>query len=64
MKNHGKIDFSKIECYRYHNMGHYKNQCPENTKKNKRERDQATIATNEAPPKKNKIENYEAKDLF
>ena len=62
--HHGNIDFSKIEFYHRHKIEHYKNQCPENPKNKKRERDQAIIATDEAPPKKNKTKDFEVKDLF
>jgi len=58
-----KIDLSKIECYNCHKMSHYKNQCPENPRNKKRDRKQANI-TDKAPPKKNKIEELEVKDLY
>lgn len=61
---HGKIDLSKIECYHCHKMGHYKNQCPDNPKNKKRERDQATIATDDNPQKKSKSEDPKVNDLF
>lgn len=58
-----KVDLFKIECYNYHKMGHYKNQCPENPRNKKSEREHATVA-DEAPPKKKKTKESKVKDLF
>ena len=58
-----KVDLSKIECYNRHKMGRYKNQHLENPKNKKRDRDQTNI-TEEAPPKKIKIEELEVKYLY
>jgi len=44
-------------------MGHYKSNCPENPRNKKREREHTNIS-DEAPPKKNKIEEMEVKELF
>lgn len=57
------MDLSKIECYNYHMMGHYKSHCPKNPKNKKREREHVNVA-DEDPPKKNKIEESEVKDLY
>lgn len=48
-----KADLSKIECYDCHNTGHYKNQCPQNLRNKKRDRDQENVI-DEVPPKKSK----------
>ena len=58
-----KLTYPKIECYNCHKMGHYKNQCLENPRNNKRDREQANI-TDEAPPKKNKVKELEVKELY
>lgn len=44
-------------------MGHYKSQCPKNPRNKNREREHAIVAY-EAPPKKNKTEKSEVKDLY
>lgn len=44
-------------------MGHYKIKCPKNPRNKKREREHAN-AVDEGPPKKNKYEEYEIKELF
>lgn len=58
-----KVDLSKIECYNCHKMGHYKSQCPENLRNKKREREHGNVV-DEVPPKKNKTEESEVKDLY
>lgn len=58
------MDLSKVECYNFHKMGHYKSNCPRNPRSKKRDRDQANV-THEAPSKKNKTEEEsEVKELY
>lgn len=58
-----EVDLSKNECYNCHKMGHYRSDCLENLRNKKREREHANVA-DEGPPKKNKMEGFEVKDLF
>ena len=44
-------------------MGHYKSHCPENPSNKKIEMEHANVV-DEAPPKKNKTEELEVKDLY
>lgn len=53
---------SKIECYQYHKMGHYKNDCLGNPKNKKRNRDQANFVE-KGSPKNNKAEELDIRDL-
>ena len=46
-----------------HKMGHYRKNCHENPRNKRKDRDQANIV-NEGSPKKNKMEEFEVKDLF
>lgn len=57
-----KVDLSKVERYNCHKMGHYNSQCPENPRNKRREREHANVV-DEAPPKKNKAEESEVKDI-
>ena len=44
-------------------MGHYRSNCPENTRNKDRDKDQVNIV-DEAPPKKNKTKESKVKDLY
>lgn len=44
-------------------MSHYKNQCPENPRNKKRDREQENTI-DEAPPKQNKAEELKVKELY
>jgi len=44
-------------------MGHYRNDCPDNPRNKKRNKDHANVV-DEGPTKKNKMEESEVKDLF
>ena len=44
-------------------MGHYRNNCLENPRNKRRDRDQANIVEEDSP-KKNNMEEPEVKDLF
>jgi len=50
-----KVDLSNIECYNCHKMGHYRSNCPKNSRNKKKEREHANVV-DEGPPKKNKME--------
>ncbi len=58
-----KVNLSKIKCYNFHKMGHYRNNCLDNPRNKKRSRDQANVAK-EGSPKKNRTEELEIKDLY
>jgi hypothetical protein len=46
---------SKVQCYGFHEYGHYKHDCPKLAKKRKEEH-YASVANDEVPSKKGKHE--------
>lgn len=62
-KSQGNKDTSKIQYFGCHEYGHYKRDCPKNSKNNKRKKlHEASTAEDEEAPKKPKDKNQ--KDLY